>query len=94
MKLQGHTVTSVDIYQAITWAATFAIKEAIEAGSLNEAQATRLIKRMNTIIDWLGDNKIVKFNEKTGLFEPHDVSEATEMAEEVEDPDVLIIKGD
>lgn len=85
---------SVDIYQAITWAATFAVKEAIVSGALNEKQATELIKRMNTIMDWLGDNKIVMFDKKSGLFKPHDVNEATERAEEVEDPDVLVIKGD
>lgn len=87
MKLDGHEVMPVDLSAAITWSASFAIKEAYQAGVLSDADAEHLLTRMNTILGWLRGGKIVAFNEATGLFEPRDIP--TEDA----DPDVLVIKG-
>lgn len=92
MRLKNHEVHEVNIYQSITWAATFAIKEAIVAGWLTEQQANHLIDRMNTIMELLTDGKIVEFDPAKGTFQGHDISEATQ-EDETAEPDVLVIKG-
>lgn len=93
MKLYGRKVEEVSPLKSITWAASFAIQEAVSAGVFTRTQADALVDRMNEIMGWLFRGQIVVYNEQTKLFEPHSPTGLTPEPGD-ETPDVLVIKGE
>lgn len=95
MKIKGKDVLQLTIAEALTFAASYAVSEALKQKRIDEPLAESLLDRMNFISRSLIAGKVISWDDKSFQFTAHDISEATiEEGDSLPTSDVLIINGE
>lgn len=95
MKIKGKDVMTLSVVEALTYAASYAVSEALKQKKIDEQTADLLLDRMNYISRSLLGGKVIVWDDKSFAFIAHDVSEATfEEGDSLPTSDVLIINGE
>ena len=95
MKIKGRDVLQVTIAEALTFAASYAVSEALKQKRIDETTAENLLERMNYIARNLVAGKVISWDEKSFAFVANDITEATlEDGDELPATDVLVINGE